>query len=159
MTNSQAARMSDKYGFDIMDGRQVPRLVVTGDFTLSETHQGGVHVEGGRFCLAGTLQGSLDLQPGVSAIISGSQQGSVLIGNGSVAVVTGSIEGSAHVSRGAVLLIEKTGRLGGPLRNDGEVVVRGVFGGAHSGHGKLRCENDGHIMQPIVRNGVSYYGW
>jgi cytoskeletal protein CcmA (bactofilin family) len=157
--DTRVARLSDKYGFDIMDGREVPRLVVTGDYTLSRTHQGGVHVESGQFRLEGTLQGSLDLQCGAAALIRGTQQGSVAVAEGAIAVVTGAIQGSVHVYSGGTVIIEGTGRLAGSLSNDGEVVVRGVFGGSYSGDGQLRLEGDGHIKQPRVRDGVSYYEW
>jgi len=151
--------MSDKYAFDIMDGREVPTLVVTDDYTLTGTHQGGVHVEAGDFRLDGTLQGSLDLQSGVKASIRGTQQGSVAVAEGAVVLVTRAFQGSTHISRGGVVIIEATGRLAGSLTNDGEVVVRGVFGGSYVGDGRLRLEGDGYIKQSVVRDGVSYYEW
>lgn len=157
--DTQAARMSDKYGSDLMDGREVPRLVVTGDYTLAGTHQGSVHLEMGQFGLDGTLQGSLDIQSGVTASIRGTQQGSVAVAEGAVVVVTGAIQGSTHVSRGGVVIVDATGRLAGSLTNDGEVVVRGVFGGSYVGDGQLRLEGDGYIKRPVVRDGVSYYEW
>lgn len=159
MPDMKAARMSNKYGFDIMDGQEVPRLVISGDYILSGTHQGGVHVEAGQFRLDGSLQGSLDLQTGVNASICGSQQGSVSIAAGAVLTVTGAIQGSTHVERGGHVIIEPSGRLAGSLTNYGEVVVRGVFGGSYTGDGDMRLEGDGYIKQPVVRDGASYYEW
>lgn len=159
MSDTQGIRMSDKYGFDMMDGREVPRLVIAEDHILTGTHQGGVHVEAGEFTLEGTLQGSLDVQSGVKASIRGRQQGSVAVGQGAVVVVTGAIEGSTHVSRGGTVITEASGRLAGSLTNHGEVVVRGVFGGSYDGDGEFRLEGSGYIKEPVVRDGVSYYEW
>lgn len=157
--DTRVARMSEAYGFDLMNNREVPKLVVSGDYTLAGTHQGSVHVESGKFGLEGTLHGSLDLQSGVTAFIRGTQQGSVSVAEGAVVVVAGAIEGSVHVCPGGAVTIEDTGRLAGSLHNDGEVVVRGVFGGSYLGDGQFRLEGDGYIKRPIVRDGVSYYEW
>ena len=159
MSDTPNARMSDKYGFDIFDGEDVPRLVLSGDYVLSGTHQGGVHVEAGEFTLEGTLQGSLDLQTGVRASIRGKQQGSVSVAAGAVVVVAGVIEGSMSVASGGAVIIESAGRLAGSLANHGEVIVRGVFGGCYVGEGELRLEGDGYIKEPVTRDGVNYYEW
>lgn len=159
MSNTKAAELSSKYGFDIMRDGKVPRLVVSDDYVLSGTHQGGVHVEGGEFVLEGTLQGSLDLQSSVNAYIRGRQQGSVTVAKGAVVIVTGAIQGSTHVEVGGHVIVETSGRLAGSLTNYGEVLVRGVFGGSYTGDGNLKVEGDGRIKQPVIQNGVFYYEW
>lgn len=158
MDDSNVARMSTKYGVDYFDAEERPRLVVFGDYTLSEDHQGGVHVEAGQFTLHGTLQGSLDIQNGVRAVIRGRQQGSVSVASGARVVVEGSIEGSLSVAQGGVVTVESGGKLAGSLQNNGQVIVRGVFGGALTGT-PVRLEGNGYIKQPNVRDGVNCYEW
>ena len=159
MSNINAAQLSSKYGFDFINGREVPRLVVTDGYILAGLHQGGVHVETGELTLAGTLQGSLDAQSGTRVCIRGRQQGSVSVASGAVVVVAGAIEGSVHVRRGGQVIIEAGGRLAGSLTNYGEVIVRGVFGGSYIGDGDMKLENDGYIKQPVIRDGARYYEW
>ena len=36
-----------KYGFDYIDGREVPQTVIEDDFTIQGKHNGTVHVENG----------------------------------------------------------------------------------------------------------------
>jgi len=151
--------MSRQYDSDWIDGRRVSQLAVCEDYILTGTHAGTVHVECGQFTLAGVLQGTLDVQREATVLITGKQQGSVSLESGSVVTVYGAIEGSATVGRGATLIIEPGGKLAGSLTNDGEVVLRGVFGGAKAGSGKLRTEGQGYIKQPTIRNGISYYEW
>jgi cytoskeletal protein CcmA (bactofilin family) len=148
-----------KYELDWIDGRPVPPLVVAEDFTLVGLHEGSVHVERGSFVLDGVLEGSLVVHRGASASIRGTQEGSVHIENSCVVVVTGAIEGSTHVEPGGQVIIEATGKLAGSLHNNGLVVLRGVFGGSRSGGGEFRIEDDGHVKQPTVKGGVSYYEW
>lgn len=151
--------MQSRYGFDVIDGRRVPQLAISEDYVLTGFHSGTVHVESGNFTLEGTLQGTLDIQSGVTAHIAGMQQGTVSIDNGSMVTVTGTIQGTTSVSRGATLIIETGGRLAGTLDNNGEVILRGVFGGQRVGSGKLIIEEGGRIKQPTIRNGISYYEW
>jgi cytoskeletal protein CcmA (bactofilin family) len=133
--------------------------VLTEDHTLTGVHQGTVHVEVGSFELQGTLQGTLDLQHGVTATIAGVQQGTISIESGAAVTVTGQIQGTTQVSRGGTLVIERGARLAGTLQNDGLVVLRGQFGGAQSGPGEFRVEGSGEIVTPIVRDGMHYYEW
>lgn len=158
MNDTTVAYMSTKYGVDFLDGDARSRLVVTGDYVLTHVHHGGVHVESGQFQLDGIIQGSLDIQAGVHAIIHGVQQGSVSVACGALVVITGSIEGSVTVARGGAVVVENRGKLAGSLHNDGEVTVRGVFGGSISGI-PVRLEGNGYIKQPIVREGINYYEW
>lgn len=151
--------MSSEYGFDKIDGHDVPQLVISKDYVLVGTHNGTVHVEAGQFTLQGTLQGTLDIQPGVKCYITGKQQGTVTIGDRAVVSVAGAIQGTTRVNRGASLIIEAGGKLAGTLSNEGMVVIRGVFGGARTGNGELKLEGDGYIKQPKIRKGVSYYEW
>lgn len=129
------------------------------DYVLAATHVGTVHVESGHFVLAGTLMGTLHIHSGVTASITGRQQGTVTIGHGSTVTVTGAIQGTTNVEHGATLIIEAGGKLAGALRNDGQVIVRGVFGGPQTGAGQLKVEGGGYIKQPTIRGGVTYYEW
>jgi cytoskeletal protein CcmA (bactofilin family) len=151
--------MTSRYDDDWIDGRRVPQLVIDRDYRLDGTHVGTVHVEAGEFTLAGVLKGTLDIQPGVSARITGSQQGTVTIGRRSTVTVTGAIEGTTTVEQDSVLIVEAGGKLAGSLTNDGQVIVRGVFGGQRRGGGKVRLEDAGYIKQPVIRDGIAYYEW
>lgn len=151
--------MNTKYDFDIIDGHSVPPLVITSDHVINDTHQGTVHVETGTLELLGVLQGTLAIHPNASAVISGKQQGTVSLAQGAKVIVRGAIQGTVSVAQGAVLIVEETGRLAGTLSNNGDVVLRGVFGGAKSGCGDIRTEGNGYIKQPIIRDGASSYEW
>jgi hypothetical protein len=59
--------MNREYGFDWVDGHQVPQLVIGDDYVLTGTHVGTVHVEAGCFTLEGVLQGTLEIQSGARA--------------------------------------------------------------------------------------------
>jgi hypothetical protein len=147
------------YGNDKIDGKEVPPLVVTSDFTLEGIHQGTVHVEFGTLHLNGILQGTLDVHTGAKVNIIGEQQGTVVISSGASVTVIGTINGTVSLENGAFLLIEESGKLGGTLLNDGSVILRGVFGGGHSGQGQLLIEGNGYIKNPVIRNGIRYYEW
>jgi hypothetical protein len=151
--------MSNGYGYDFIDGCKMPQLVVDADYTLVGNHQGTVHVERGTFTLQGTLQGSLDVHQKTTATIVGKQQGSVFVAPGAVIIVTGAIEGSTTIEQGGTVIVEAPGKLAGSLCNDGLLVVRGVFGGSQSGRGEVRLEGAGHVKEPRVVNGVSFYDW
>ena len=145
--------------YDEIDGRSVPPLVITSDHILQGTHRGTVHVESGTLHLRGILQGTLYVQSGANAVITGKQQGTVAIASGANVTVLGAIQGTTSLEPGAKLIIEDSGKLAGTLANDGLVVLRGVFGGARSGSGRLRIEGNGYIKKPVVRDGVQYYEW
>lgn len=147
------------YPNDLIDGREVPPLVITSDHVLSGVHRGSVRVEAGHLELRGRIEGSLGLQAGATATISGTQAGSVHVDRGVEIIVTGAIEGSTHVAPGGLVVVEPRAKLAGSLHNDGRVVVRGVFGGARSGSGELIFEDQGYEKQPTIRNGIHYYEW
>jgi hypothetical protein len=151
--------MDEKYLNDIIDGREVPPLVVREDYVLRETHDGTVQVEGGHFELRGRLHGTLNLQSGSRASIHGVQAGTVAVGAGVSVTVLGAIEGTASVEEGGTVLVGPNAKLAGTLHNDGLVIIQGVFGDAQSGRGELRLEGEGHIKQPRIHNGVHYYSW
>jgi len=151
--------MTGQYDSDWINGREVPQLAIREDYILTGSHACTVHVESGQFTLAGVLQGTLDVQRGATALITGTQQGTVRLASGSVVTVHGSIQGSTNVERGGILIIEAGGRLAGTLTNDGQVILRGVFGGVRVGSGELKIEGQGYIKQPTVRDGVNYYEW
>ncbi|CAB1248288.1 conserved protein of unknown function [Ruminococcaceae bacterium BL-4] len=146
-----------EYSYDIIDGREVPPLVVNEDTILNE-HQGSVYVKHGTLTLKGTLQGSLSVIDGAKAIINGEQQGSVSVCVNAIVVVNGVLSGSTHVSSGGTVIVEASGRLAGSLNNQGKVIIRGVFGGSHSGN-DIILEGTGYIKQPIIKNGMNYYEW
>ena len=70
-----------KYGFDYIDGRDVPQTVIEDDFTIQGKHDGTVHVENGTLTIQGELHGTLDVQSGAKAIIIGKQYGTVSVAN------------------------------------------------------------------------------
>lgn len=122
-----------KYGFDYINGREVPQTVIEDDFTIQGKHNGTVHVENGTLTIQGELHGTLNVQSGAKAIIIGKQHGTVIV--------------------------EANGKLAGTLNNNGIVIVRGVFGGAQSGQGNLILEENGYIKQSVIKNGMKYYEW
>jgi cytoskeletal protein CcmA (bactofilin family) len=151
--------VSTEYPNDLIDGRDVPPLVVTGDYVLSGTHDGTVQVEAGHFELSGRLRGTLNLHPGSMATIAGTQAGTVSVASGASIRVTGAIEGTTSVERRGELVVEAGAKLAGTLHNDGLVIIRGAFGGAQSGIGELRLEDQGYIKQPRIEGGIHYYEW
>jgi cytoskeletal protein CcmA (bactofilin family) len=151
--------MRTHYGYDLFNGRKVPQLAVSGDHVIQGEHSGTVHVESGTFTLEGTLKGTLDIQDGVRAKIVGKQQGTVSVAKGATVTVTGAIEGTVSVDTGAAVVVEHGGKLAGTLRNNGLVIVRGVFGGAQTGDGELRLEEAGFVKQPVTEDGMTVYRW
>ena len=148
-----------EYPCDWVDGQRVPPLVVTEDHVLTGLHQGSVHVERGLFILSGVVQGSLHVHSGASAKIRGVQQGSVQVDDGCSIEIAGAVEGAMHVEPGGRVDVEASGKLAGSLYNDGLVVLLGVFGGPVTGSGEMRIEGNGHVKQPTIRDGVSFYDW
>lgn len=148
-----------RYPIDVINGRNVPPLVLSADQVLLGTHSGSVHVEAGRLELRGRIQGSLTVHSGAAASIVGAQAGSVHVEAEAVVTVEGSIQGSTHVAEGGEVIVQPRGRLAGSLHNEGRVVVRGVFGGSRTGLGDLVLEDAGYIKQPVIRDGINYYEW
>lgn len=148
-----------KYGFDCIDGRDVPQTVIEDDFTIQGKHDGTVHVENGTLTIQGELHGTLDVQSGAKAIIIGKQYGTVSVANNAEIVIFGELHGTTNVSVHGTAVVEAHGKLAGTLSNNGTVIVRGVFGGAQSGHGELILEENGYIKQPVIKNGMNYYEW
>lgn len=148
-----------KYGFDYINGREVPQMVVEDDFIIQGKHTGTVHVENGTLTIQGELHGTLDVQSGAKAIIIGEQHGSVSVANNAEVVIFGELHGTTNVSAYGSVIVEAHGKLAGTLSNNGTVIVRGVFGGAQSGCGELILEENGYIKQPVIKNGVNYYEW
>ena len=148
-----------KYGFDYIDGRDVPQTVIEDDFTIQGKHDGTVHVENGTLTIQGELHSTLDVQSGAKAIIIGKQYGTVSVANNAEIVIFGELHGTTNVSVHGTAVVEAHGKLAGTLSNNGTVIVRGVFGGAQSGHGELILEENGYIKQPVIKNGMNYYEW
>ena len=148
-----------KYGFDYIDGRDVPQTVIEDDFTIQGKHDGTVHVENGTLTIQGELHGTLDVQSGSKAIIIGIQYGTVSVANNGEIVLFGELHGTTNVSVHGTAVVEAHGKLAGTLSNNGTVIVRGVVGGAQSGHGELILEENGYIKHPVIKNGMNYYEW
>ncbi|SDG86028.1 hypothetical protein SAMN05216588_101216 [Pseudomonas flavescens] len=145
--------------YDIIDGRKVPQLTITSDTVISDKHQGSIKVVGCQLTILGTVNGSISVYQGGSVIIQGQVNGSLAIDQMCTVTILGRCNGSASLANLARVLIEPSGRLAGSIANFGELVVRGAFGGAQSGNGRVRIEGDGYIKQPVIRNGVHYYDW
>jgi hypothetical protein len=148
-----------KYEFDHINGVEVPQLVITSDYNLLGEHRGTVYVENGILTIIGELHGSLDIQSAGKVIVMGKQHGTVSLENGVSVMVHGEIHGTTNLDYNSLLIIEEGGKLAGTLSNNGKVIVRGVFGGAQSGHGELILESLGCIKQPTIKDGISYYQW
>lgn len=148
-----------EYGIDIIDGIEVPQLVITEDFTIHGEHNGTVHVERGTLTIQGELNGTLDVQENAKVVIIGEQNGTVNTKYGTQITVHGEINGTTTIGNGSLLIIEEGGKLAGCLNNNGKLILRGVFGGPQNGNGKLVIEGNGYIKKPVIKNGISYYEW
>ena len=148
-----------EYGYDYIDGKKVPQLVITEDHNLLGKHDGTIHVENGTFTISGELNGTLDVQSAANVIIFGKQNGTVTLETGALVVVHGEINGTTRLDFLSNLVVESGGKLAGTLQNYGTVILRGVFGGTRSGQGELVIEGNGYIKQPIIKDGISYYQW
>ena len=148
-----------EYGFDYIDGVEVPQMVVKNDFAIQGSHSGTVHVENGTLTIYGELHGTLDVQRAASVIIIGKQHGTVSVKNNAKVTVIGELHGTTNVESLGTIVVEETGKLAGTLCNNGIVIVRGVFGGAQSGNGDLILEGNGYIKQPTIKNGMNYFEW
>lgn len=151
--------MSSRYPPDIIDGVEVPPLVVTSETVLDGVHKGsGLRRSGTVRFGRHTPRESERTRGGSTATITGRQQGSVHLAPGASVRVVGAIEGSTHVSPGANVVVEGGGKLAGSLHNDGDVIVRGVFGGSRSGSGRFVLDG-GIIKEPRMKDGIYYYDW
>jgi hypothetical protein len=148
-----------EYEYDLIDGREVPSLVVHEEYVLTDEHEGTIYVESGRLKIVGILKGTLIAKQNTTVEIIGKQRGTVNVAKGCFVTVYGTIEGSTHLEQGSILVIEEGGILAGSLSNYGKVILRGIFGGASTGSGELRIEGNGLIKEPIVKNGINYYQW
>lgn len=147
------------YDVDYIDGKEIPQLVLTEDYTISNLHKGTVHVKSGTLTIRGELQGTLDVQNGSKVIIFGKQNGTVSIDDNGEIIIYGEINGTTSISYGSVVTIEEGGKLAGSLTNNGKLIIRGIFGGSQSGNGKIIIEGCGRIKQPIIKDGIYYYEW
>ena len=138
----------------------MPPLVVREDHVLVGVHEGSVYVEAGRFELVGVLQGSLHLSGGAPVFITGTHQGSLHVSARSLLTVSGAVQGSTHVESDAEVIVESGGKLAGSLHNDGQVLIRGVFGGTKFGLGSLVFESGGYEKMPTRSgDGTRVYDW
>lgn len=146
-------------GYDIIDGKRVPGTILTENQTLSDTHRGSITVRGCTLVIKGALHGSLSVEYGGNVIIEGVHQGSIGVSDKSRIEVFGTSQGSTNIGPGSQVLIHPSGKLQGSIKNNGKLIIRGVFGGSCSGGGDTSVEGDGYIKQPRIENGVHYYDW
>lgn len=146
-------------GYDIIDGIRVPGLTLTQNQVLYGTHQGSITVSGCTLVIRGTLQGSLSVENGGEVLIEGTQQGSTNLSGNSRVEISGKCQGSTNICTGSEVIVQTSGKLGGSMNNNGQLIIRGVFGGAYNGSGHTFVEGDGYIKEPRVENGVHYYDW
>lgn len=147
------------YEMDYIDGKKVPPMIINEDYVLVGEHSGTIHVEAGTLVIQGMNIGTLDVQMGAKVEVLGEQSGSTFIASGAEAIVRGIMNGSTTISSGSIITVEEKGRLSGSLCNEGTLIIRGVFGGARSGDGKIIIEDDGYIKKPVTRNGMTFYQW
>lgn len=149
----------DKYSKDCIDGVWVEPTVLNGVQQILDVHNGTVYVESGELTILGELKGTLSVKPGAKAIIQGKQSGTVAVSGDAKLIVYGGLSGTVSVSRGGVVIVESSGTIRGTLTNDGLVTLKGGFGGARTGTGRLEIVDSGYIKEPITRNGITYYEW
>lgn len=133
-------------------------LIIKEDHIMMRSHVGSVQVEFGVLLIQGDVTGSLKIHKGAVAIISGKHTGSVHIAEGAELQVNGMHTGSIHVKQGGKVIVDLNGKLAGTLHNDGEVIVKGVFGGKRLGEGSFILDG-GTIKQPKIKDGVATYIW
>lgn len=143
----------------IIDGREVPPLYVDENFVMAGNHHGAVVVRQGTLEVNGWLSGSVHLRPGTAVIVRGQVSGSISVEGSALAQIYGILIGSASITPGGRLVIEAGGWQSGSFHNDGQVILRGEFGGSTSGSGDFTLEESGRIRQPRVVDGVNYYDW
>ena len=146
-------------GYDIIDGKRVPGLEITEDHVLRGIHRGSISVVGCTLTVCGEHHGSLSVTGEGKVIIEGEHHGSTSVTGSSTLEVSGQSHGSTSISRGSMILVQPTGKLAGSMINDGQLFIRGVFGGAYSGNGERVLEGEGYIKQARVVDGVHYYEW
>lgn len=148
-----------KYGFDIIDGEEIPQLVITQDYEITGKHSGTVHVEKGTLFITGKLFGTLVIYEGANVVINtgGEQSGTVSVYEGATIQIKGNLSGTSTIQSGAKIIIEEYAEMIGTTTNDGLIIIRGVFSGAKLGNGEFRVECNGYIKEPTIRNGVYYY--
>jgi hypothetical protein len=145
--------MSNK--FEIVEPK-----IIDGNETMVGVYNGGVQVDNGSLQLQGTVNGSLRLAAGTSAIILGNHNGSVRVAAGARLEILGIQSGSTHVDSGGFVTVMPSGRMGGSLHNQGIVEVHGRFGGSMSGGGDFTLEGNGSIKDPDrYINGSPVYIW
>lgn len=148
-----------KYGFDIINGEEVPQLVITENYEIIGKHLGTVHVEKGTLFIKGELSGTLVIYEGASVVINtgGKQSGTVSVYEGATIQIKGKLSGTSTIHSGAEIIIGENAEMTGTTTNNGLIIIRGVFSGATSGNGEFRVEGNGYIKEPTIRDGVYYY--
>jgi hypothetical protein len=107
----------------------------------------------------GVIQATVSIAAPAVVTLRGKIQGTATLASGSRLVISGALEGTVSVAPGAEVFVEQGGKLAGSLHNDGDVVLRGVFGN-QSGSQTLRIEDQGWIKPPDeIRDGNPVYYW
>ena len=147
------------YEMNYIDGKRMPPMIINEDYVLVGEHCGTIHVEAGTLVIQGKNSGTLDVQMGAKVEVLGEQSGSTHIATGAEAIVRGIMSGSTTISDGSTIIVEEKGMLSGSVRNEGILIIKGVFGGARLGDGEIIIEGNGYIKEPVTRNGMTYYQW
>ena len=142
-------------------GLNGPYRVIGAAVHLTGTHNGSVHLEdGASLTLVGVLNGSLQVAGGCTAAISTRHNGSLHIAAGGAVRVAGEQSGSVHVAQEGLFRVERRGRHGGSVHNDGRYELAGERGGSMQGDGDYIEEPGSRVRQPTRYSGNSpVYEW
>lgn len=143
--------------YDIIDGQRVPGAVISSDQVITGTHRGSLRIEGCAVVIIGEVHGSVSVSQGATLGLEGTLHGSTSVSDGGLISISGRLYGSISIDATSKVIIEPSGSLSGSMSNNGDLLIRGVFGGAYSGRGMIRTEGAGYIKQPRIENGVHYY--
>lgn len=125
------------------DGFERAPLEVASDHVITGTLERGIRVTTGTLRIAGTLRGHVYVHRCAFTVVQGQLNGTLTVKGGAACSIHGALDGSATVSDGGQLTIEEGGVFRGTLRNEGLVIVRGVFIGTLIGRGEFRLEASG----------------
>lgn len=135
------------------------QLIINEDYALKGVHMGTVKVESGTLTVHGEILGTLEIHGSAKAVILGKQSGTVILSGGAELIVSGRLLGTVIINSGGSAVVEEGGILAGTLINNGQIIIRGVFGGEKSGDGNLIIEASGKIVEPVIEDGKAYYPW
>lgn len=126
-----------EYGYDCIDGRMIPQMVVSEDYILVGEHYGTIHLESGSLIINGKLNGMLDVQSNTKVVVNGQQCGKVIVESGASVTVYGEMSGLTRLAVDSELIVEEDAKFTGLLANEGNVIMKGVFRGEQKGNGEM----------------------